>query len=133
MRRDVPTSSTVVCRFRRKPVRLVEDSLSGYGRTSYTQSLDCELFEFLGLIFQISPTIRFFQNRSPTVRHSAINSLRSLWPDPLDIRGKRMRCLYYVRYKGKENEVFSLLPLFRPCGEISQCSQYKNKKIYTLR
>ena len=71
--------STVVCWLSSKPVRLWEDFTS--------QSLDFELFEFLELIFQISPTYSiFYKNRSPTVRHSAINSLHSLWPEPLDIR-----------------------------------------------
>ncbi len=60
-------------------------------------SLDFELFEFLELIFQISPTYSiFYKNRSPTVRHSAISSLCSLWSEPLGIRGGR-----YGRDKGK--------------------------------
>ena len=49
--------STVVCGFKGKHVRLMEDFIS--------QSLDFELSEFLELIFQISPTNSIFSKSKP--------------------------------------------------------------------
>lgn len=61
-----------------------------------SQILDFELFEFLGLIFQISPTYSiFYKNRSLTVRHSDINLLTFIVARPIRHKGD-----------GKEKERF---------------------------